>query len=425
MHGDSRPHWQPTGSAGERLIGRRGLRVALVHDWLTGRRGGEKCLEVLCEAFPQARLFTLLHQPGAAGPTIERLPIHTSPLQRVPGIARRYRSLLPLMPLAARSWRVGRVDLVVSFSHCVAKAVRVPTGVPHVCYCFTPMRYAWDGRQAYLESWSDRPLRRTLAGWTLDGLRAWDQRTARRVTHFVAISETVRQRIQASYGRDSRVIQPPVDTAFYTPADVTREPFYLVVSALVPYKRIDQAIAACRLAGRPLVVIGEGPDRPRLEALGAPGVQFLGWQPDEVIREHLRRCRALLFPGVEDFGIVPMEALACGSPVIALDAGGVAETVDDTVGRLYSEPTAEGLRQAIEAWEASGCPNQPEVGRARAVSFSAPRFRQRLLDYLAEVVAPGDRPDPAVPAPHVSPVPHRSRRSPLELARQRDRHRAD
>jgi glycosyltransferase involved in cell wall biosynthesis len=407
------PRPQPNPASGRDGLGSlNGLRVALVHDWLTGRRGGEKCLEVLCEAFPSARLFTLLHQQGSAGPTIERLPIVTSPLQRIPGISRRYRSFLPLMPLAARAWRVGRVDLVVSFSHCVAKSVRVPSGVPHVCYCFTPMRYAWEGRQAYLESWSDRPLQRTLASWTLDGLRAWDRRTARGVSHFVAISETVRQRIRSSYGRESRVIQPPVDTDFYTPATVRREAFYLVVSALVPYKRIDQAILACRHAGLPLVVIGEGPDRARLEALGGTHVQFLGWRSDEVIRDHLRQCRALLFPGVEDFGIVPIEALACGSPVIALDAGGVAETVDDVVGRLYREATAESLRQAIEAWEAAGCPNQPEVGRARAVAFSAPRFRQQLLGYLAEVVAQASR---GVASPRTHSGPHRLRRGPRHL----------
>ena len=189
-----------------------GLRVALVHDWLTGMRGGEKCLEVLCEAFPDATLHTLIHRKGALSPAIEAMAIRTSPLQRVPGALRHYRHLLPLMPLAARAWRPGEVDLVVSLSHCVAKAVRPPAGVPHVCYCFTPMRYAWEGRDAYLDTWSSRPVRRALAGRLLDGLRAWDRATAARVTHFVAISETVRERIARCYGRESRVIEPPVDT---------------------------------------------------------------------------------------------------------------------------------------------------------------------------------------------------------------------
>ena len=188
-----------------------GLRVALVHDWLTGMRGGEKCLEVLCEAFPDATLHTLIHRKGSLSPAIEAMVIRTSPLQRVPGALPHYRRLLPLMPLAARAWRPGEVDLVVSLSHCVAKAVRPPEGVPHVCYCFTPMRYAWEGRHAYLDTWSKRPVRRGLAGRLLDGLRAWDRATSARVSHFVAISETVRERIARCYGRESRVIEPPVD----------------------------------------------------------------------------------------------------------------------------------------------------------------------------------------------------------------------
>jgi glycosyltransferase involved in cell wall biosynthesis len=313
--------------------------------------------------------------------------IRTSPLQHIPGVLRHYRHLLPLMPLAARAWRVGQVDLVVSLSHCVAKAVRVPRGVPHVCYCFTPMRYAWDGRAAYFESWRGRPLKRAVAGVMLDRLRAWDRATAQKVTHFVAISETVRARIARCYGRDSRVIQPPVDTDFYTPAASPRDGPYLCVSALVPYKRIDHAIAACNALGRPLVVIGEGPERARLEALAGPTVRLLGWQPDEVIRDHLRRCRALLFPGEEDFGIVPIEALACGAPVLALGRGGVAETVDDRVGRLYGDPTPEALRAAIAGWEADGRPHDPALARRRAEGLAVPVFRDRLLTFLGEVVA--------------------------------------
>jgi glycosyltransferase involved in cell wall biosynthesis len=376
-------------------------RVALVHDWLTGLRGGEKCLEVLCRAFPDATVHTLIHKPGSAGPTIGRMAIRTSPLQRIPGVFRHYRHLLPLMPLAARCWRVGNVDLVVSLSHCVAKAVRVPPGVPHVCYCFTPMRYAWDGRAAYFESWHGKPLRRAVVGSLLDRLQQWDRATASGVTHFVAISETVRGRIARCYGRDSRVIQPPVETGFYTPDGGPRDGPYLCVSALVPYKRIDQAILACQALKRELVIIGEGPDRGRLEALAGPTTRLLGWQPDEVIRDHLRRCRALLFPGEEDFGIVPVEALACGAPVIALGRGGAAETIDDRVGRLYHKPTAEGLRDAIALWEQTGRPHDPLVARRRAESLATSVFRDRMLGFLAEVMA--QRGPATPPAPHVRP----------------------
>lgn len=392
------------GSAAARKAG-AGLRVALVHDWLTGMRGGEKCLEVLCQAFPDATLHTLIHRRGALSPPIEAMTIRTSPLQRLPGVFRHYRKLLPLMPLATRSLRPGDVDLVVSLSHCVAKAVRVPPGVPHVCYCFTPMRYAWQGRDAYLDAWIEKPVRRGMAKMVLNRMRRWDRATASGVSHFLAISETVRDRIARYYGRDSRVIQPPVDTAFYTPeatASGGRDDAYLCVSALVPYKRIEQAVAACSILGRPLVVIGEGPERARLQRLAGPGVRFLGWQPDDVVRAHYRRCKALLFPGEEDFGIVPVEALACGAPVIALGQGGAAETVDDRVGRTYTAPTAEGLLEAIETWEADGCPHNPALARARAEFFALPLFRDRLLGFLDGVVARRE-------VVRVPPAPHLSR----------------
>lgn len=393
-------------SHGERASSRAslsGLRVALVHDWLTGMRGGEKCLEVLCRAFPDATLHTLIHRRGALSPVIEGMQIRTSPLQRVPGVFTHYRKMLPLMPLAASAWRPGRVDLVVSLSHCVAKSIRVPRGVPHVCYCFTPMRYAWQGRDAYLDVWGHRRLKRIMARTLLDGMRAWDRATASGVTHFVAISGTVRDRISQCYGRESRVIQPPVDTEFYTPDPNpgSREPYYLCVSALVPYKRVDQAIQACNRLKKPLIIIGEGTERQRLQAQAGPTITFLGWQPDEVIRDHYRRCKALLFPGEEDFGIVPVEALACGASVLALGRGGAAETIDGRVGRVYEAPTPEGLADAIVAWEAAGCPHDPGLARRKAESFALPVFRDRILGFLAGVAGIREA-DRVPPPPHLT-----------------------
>jgi glycosyltransferase involved in cell wall biosynthesis len=378
-----------------------GLRIALVHDWLTGMRGGEKCLDVLCQAFPRATLYTLIHRRASLSPAIESMAIRTSPLQAIPGVFRYYRHLLPIMPLAMRAWRLKDVDLVISLSHCVAKSVRPPAGVPHVCYCFTPMRYAWQARDTYLETWSRRPIRRVLARSLLARLQRWDRRTAARVTHFVAISETVRARIAQFYRRESRVIQPPVNVEFYTPgaSAAPRDDFYLVVSALVPYKRVEHAVQACTKLRRRLIVIGAGPERPRLEAAAGPSVRFLGWQPDDVIRDHYRRARALLFPGEEDFGIVPLEALACGTPVIALGRGGAAETIDETVGRIYTEPSAAALLKAIAAWEAASRPHDPVQARTRAERFSLPLFRARLLAFLAEVAA-------AAPQHRTPPAPH-------------------
>ena len=211
-----------------------GLRVALVHDWLTGMRGGEKCLEVLCRAFPDATLHTLIHRQGALSPAIEAMAIQTSPLQRVPGVFRHYRKLLPVMPLAARTWRPTGVDLVVSLSHCVAKSVRVAEGVPHVCYCFTPMRYAWDQFDAYFGARQVGSAASRLLQPVLRSLARWDAATAGRVDRYVAISQHVASRIRRYYNRDASVIYPPVDTTFFSPDGTEPEPFVLVVSALVP-----------------------------------------------------------------------------------------------------------------------------------------------------------------------------------------------
>jgi glycosyltransferase involved in cell wall biosynthesis len=367
-------------------------RVVLVHDWLTGMRGGEKCLEVLCRRWPDARLFTLLHRPGSVSPAIERLRRRTSFLQRLPGIPRYYRYLLPLMPLAVDSWRLPACDLVVSFSHCVAKAARPPRDVPHVCYCFTPMRYAWHMRDAYFGRGRLPDLRGRAVGALLALLREWDRRTADRVTHFLAISRTVQQRIAECYGRPSTVIYPPVDTDFYAPAAVPRQDYYLVVSAFAPYKRLDLAVLACNQLRRPLVVIGTGQDEARLRALAGPTVRFLGWQPDWVIRDHLRRCRALLFPGEEDFGIVPVEAHACGAPVAAFGRGGATETVVPPgsraapTGLWFEDQTVECLADTVRELERSADAFDPAAARRQALRFNQPRFAEELLGYLEGVL---------------------------------------
>lgn len=373
-------------------------RLVLVHDWLTGMRGGEKCLEVLCRRWPQAHLFTLLHRPGSVSPVIERLPIHTSFLHYLPAVHRYYRYLLPLMPAALASWRLPPCDLVVSLSHCVAKSVRPPRDVPHVCYCFTPMRYVWHLRGAYFDAERFGSLKSRLVDRLLAGLRWWDRYTADRVTHFIAISRTVQQRIQECYGRSSDVIYPPVDTDFYRPAPVPRDDSYLVVSAFAPYKRLDLAIEACNRLRRPLRIIGAGQDEARLRALAGSTVQFLGWQPNEVVRDQLRRCRALLFPGEEDFGIVPVEAQACGAPVIAFGRGGVTETVLPLGGRReptgvwFPEQTVDCLIAGLETFEAHARAFVPAVARRQAQRFNPRRFAEELFATLEAVRRPARLP---------------------------------
>jgi glycosyltransferase involved in cell wall biosynthesis len=360
------------------------MRIALVHDWLTGMRGGEKCLEALCRLWPDAHVYTLIHRKGRLSPTIERMQIHTSFLQRIPGIGNWYRYFLPLMPTAIERFDLSGYDLVVSLSHCVAKSVRVPSGVPHICYCFTPMRYAWHQREAYFRRSPVRDL-------FLTDLRRWDRATSERVTHFVAISRTVERRIRDCYARPSVVICPPVDVDFFTPAAVAREDFYLCVSALVPYKRIDLAIEACHRLGRRLVVIGMGPERSRLERAADGHVTLLGWQSDDEIRDHYRRCRALLFPGEEDFGIVPLEAQACGAPVIAYQAGGAVETVcaggsEPGTGVFFPERTAESLMDAILRFESGAEPCSSAAARGNACQYAPRRFEMQIAEYVAQVV---------------------------------------
>ncbi len=376
------------------------VKLVIVHDWLTGMRGGEKCLEVICRRFPQARLFTLVHRRGSISPTIEALPITTSFLQKIPGARRHYRYLLPLMPSAVEQLRIPTdTDLVLSFSHAVAKSIRVPPGIPHVCYCFTPMRYAWHLRDDYVGATHEdgRPpvfqgrVQSSLQGarhFVLDRLREWDRRTSDRVTQFVASSRTVARRIEECYGRPSRVIYPPVDTSFFTPETTPREDFYLCVSALVPYKRIDLAIDACRRLGRKLVIIGAGPLLRRLRRGAGEETRFLGWCDNETIRDHMRRCRALMFPGREDFGIVPVEAQACGTPVIAYGRDGATETVvpgNETTagcGVLFAEQSVVGLAQAIESFESGRRLLCPQLARRQAERFSAERYDREMCELL-------------------------------------------
>ena len=362
-------------------------RVVLVHDWLTGMRGGEKCLEPLARRWPDARLFTLLHKRGSVSADIERLAIQPSILNRLPRVEKYYRYLLPAMPFAA-GWKVRDADLVVSLSHCIAKSARPPEGVPHVCYCFTPMRYAWHMKDSYFRK---SGLKAAAIGRLLSAIREWYRRTASRVTHFIAISRTVQDRIRECYGRASDIIYPPVDTEFYTPAPVPREDFYLVVSALAPYKRFDLAIDACRKLGKKLIVIGSGQDAKKLQAKAGSGIEFLGWQSDEAIRDHLRRAKALLFPGEEDFGIVPLEAQACGCPVIAFGRGGATETVrglgesPEPTGVFFAEQTSDAVAEAIERFERDADRFDPRAARKQAVLFRKERFEDELFAYLDRV----------------------------------------
>jgi glycosyltransferase involved in cell wall biosynthesis len=320
------------------------LRVVLSHDWLTGMRGGERVLEVLCEGFPRAPIYTLIHRRGAVSPVIESHPITPSPLQFVPGIFGLYRYLLPLFPAATSALRVPEADLLISTSHCMAKGVN-PRGAKHLCYCFTPMRYAWT---FYDEYFGANRLKRAVVAPLLSAMRKWDRRNSERVDLFVTLSRHVQERIRKFYGRESEVVYPPVNTDFFTPGDSRSRDFDLIVSALVPYKRVDLAVRAYNRLGFPLRIVGTGTGFEALRAQAKPNVEFLGWQSDEAIRGLYRTCRCLVFPGEEDFGIVPVEAQACGCPVVAFARGGATESVADGVsGVFFGEQTEESLIEAV------------------------------------------------------------------------------
>lgn len=360
-------------------------RVALVHDWLTGMRGGERCLEVFCELFPAAPLYTLLHVPGSVSPVIERRRIVTSFVQRLPAAASGYRRYLPLFPAAVRSFDLREFDLVVSLSHCVAKAVRVRPGALHLCYCFTPMRYVWDLEDAYAEGAG--ALTRLVLPPLAAALRRWDRRTDG-VGEFVAISSHIADRIRRAYARDAEVIHPPVDCARFRSA-ASVDDNYLVVSALVPYKRVDLAILAANRLGRRLLVVGQGPESRRLRALAGSNVTFLGWRSDAEVAELYARCRAVLFPAVEDYGIVPLEAAAAGRPTIALGRGGVLETMigldagdEPPTAVFFREQTVDAVAEAIVAFERAETRFDPRALQARAARFDRPIFARRVQEYI-------------------------------------------
>ncbi|MEZ5293412.1 MAG: glycosyltransferase [Vicinamibacterales bacterium] len=371
------------------------MRVALVHDWLTGMRGGEKVLERLCELFPAAELFTLVHVPGSVSPLIEARPIHTAFTQHLPFVRRAYRHYLPLFPTAIERFSFTGFDLVVSCSHCVAKSVVAPAGVPHVCYCLTPMRYAWDQFDAYFGPEKVGRLASAALRPVMARLARWDQATSGRPSRYLAISQYVARRIRLYYNRESAVVFPPVDTEFFTPGAPESGRALVVVSALVPYKRLELAIDAAHRAGLPLDIIGDGPERAGLErraaALGG-SIRLLGRLDDDAVRAHYRSAIAVLLPGEEDFGIVPVEAQAAGRPVVALARGGATETVvHGETGLLVEGDDTDSWAQALARAAATSW-DGPRI-RAHAERFGHERFRDEFRRAVDEVLqaAPGTR----------------------------------
>jgi glycosyltransferase involved in cell wall biosynthesis len=358
------------------------LKVVLVHDWLTGRRGGERVLEALAELFPRAPIYTLFHFPKSQADEIEARTIRTSFLQRLPFLRRHYRWYLPAYPLAAELFDLQEFDLVLSSSHCVAKGVIPHPDALHVSYVHSPVRYAWNQYWAYFGPGKLGFFSKRLIPPMIHALRMWDVTASARVDHFVANAAAVARRIRKYYRRPADVIHPPVDTDFFTPGE--GEPsrdFDLIVTALVPYKMVDLAIAAYRTPARPLKIVGDGPEYKRLKAMAGPNIHFLGPVHGETLRDLYRQARLYLLPGEEDFGISVVEAQACGTPVLAYGRGGATETVRPGVtGLFFNEPTVAGLRAALDNFQ--GLSLNRTAARDQALLFSRERFKSQINDFL-------------------------------------------
>ncbi len=400
---DARPGARPAEPAPDNARASAGdaqpldCRAVLTHHWLVRRRGGERVLEALRALLPDAPIYTLVFDPdgfhaepdGAPCQRWDRtaVQVHTSFLQNLPGARRHYPKLLPLMPLAARRLKLPPVELVVCSDAAIAKAMTPAPESRVVCYCHSPMRYVWDLAETYratLPAWL-----RPLWGPLVRRLRRADRAAAQRVDRFVANSRHVADRIRRHYDRDAVVIYPPVDLPA-RPATQPRADYYLCVGQHVPYKRLDLAVAACRRLRRRLVVVGEGPDVRRLRQPGDPCVEFVGYQPEHAVCEHYRRARALLFPGEEDFGIVPVEAMAHGCPVIAFGVGGATETVaDGHTGVWFERQSVDCVVAAMRRCETLTF--DPAALHAHTQQFSRRRFLERMRSLLAETLENGRR----------------------------------
>ncbi len=362
----------------------KGARVALVHDWLLTWRGGEKVLEAIAELFPSAPIFTLFHQARDMSSIIESHRIISSVLDRLPRAHAHHRALLPLMPAAIRLLDLGQVDLVISSSHCVAKGIRVPRGAKHLSYVHAPLRYMWDRFDDYFGPGKASLPVRTAARMLRGPLQAWDVRSSKDVHRFVANSAHVARQIKERYHAKARVIHPPVELEKFVAKPLEgsgKGSYFLCLGALAPYKRIDLAIEAFRRTGQQLWVGGSGQSSSWLRNL-PPNVKALGHVKDEDLPALYRNARALIFPGVEDFGITPLESQACGRPVIAFAQGGALETVTDRTGVFFSEQTVEGLLKALAQFDDFEAHFVPADARAQATLFERRAFQRALVDEL-------------------------------------------
>ncbi len=385
------------GSPGDIGAELAGLRVAIVHYWLVAQRGGERVIQVLADMFPQADIFTLVVDRTTLPAALRSHKITSSFLQKIPGATKHYQKLLPLFPLALESFRLDEYDLVISSESGPAKGVLTSQHTCHICYCHTPMRYLWDMYHEYRLGAPGGKVGGALYAMAAHYVRLWDYAASARVDHFACSSLNAAARIRKYYRRHAKLIYPPVDICSFT-VSAKQDEFYLVVSPLVSYKRIDLAIAACNTLKRRLVIIGQGAQLDALRRLANSNITFLGFQSDEVVHDYYSRCRALLFPGEEDIGLTPVEAQASGRPVIAYGRGGALETVrgffsgdaatpESSTGIFFAPQSVEALVEAIRVFESVESRFSPAFIRSQVERFHTPRFKAEMGAFIAEKLA--------------------------------------
>jgi len=357
------------------------MKVALVHDYLNQMGGAERVVMAFHQMFPDAPIYTSIYDPKRVDPAFQEMDIRTSFMQKFPLVTRHHQPYLPFYPFAMESLDLREYDLVLSSSSAFGKGVITRPGTMHICYCHTPMRWCWNYRE-YVEREQLGGIARHVLPFLITGLRMWDQVSAMRVDHFIANSPVVAERIQKYYRRDAVVIPPPVEVSRFSFDPATEvEDYFLIISRLIPYKRIDLAIEACNRLRLPLVIIGAGRDMERLQRLAGPTIRFLGRLSDQEVLHYYARCRALLFPGEEDFGITPLEAQACGRPVIAYGSGGaLASVVEGSTGVFFYEQTVDSLATALASFDERRY--EPETIRSHALEFDMPRFHRRILQFI-------------------------------------------
>jgi len=358
------------------------MKTAIIHDWLVSSGGAERVLEALCEIFPDAPVYTSVCDRSKISAALQKKDIRTSFLQKIPGSTKIYRDLLPLMPPAFQSFRLKGFDLILSSSHACAKGVRRPKGSVHICYCHTPMRYAWDMMEDYLKYEQMNPVKKAAVPFLLGLVRRWDRWNSKGVDHFIANSDFVSRRIMTCYGRGSKVIHPPVDISKYR---VGEKPgaYFLAVSRLVPQKRTDIIIEAFNRLGFPLKVIGTGRELERLKSIAGTNIELTGFVPEEDLAETLSGCRALIFASYEDFGLVPLEAQASGRPAIVYGRGGASETIiPGKTGIIFEEQTPEAVIEAVRKFETMMFDSA--AIRRHAEGFDKEIFKQKIMEFIEE-----------------------------------------